>query len=178
MVIGGIILVLVVLVVVGNMIKAKVEKKIGEGIAEKMIEGATGGKVDISGLDAEKGEMTITGKDGEKVTIGGGLPKDMPKDIPVYPGSEVKGSLSGFSNKEDSSGVYLTLATKDSFDKVVAYYKAELPKQGWTVENTLDSAETAMLAVKKSDNRSGAFTISNVKDENMTTIGIMVGTDK
>ncbi len=173
-----VIVVAVVLLAVGGFalkkVQQKIGEKVGETIVEKAIEKGTGGNVDISNGGKE---MTITGKDGAKVTIGGNkIPDNFPKDIPIYPGSTPSGSWSGSNSNKNESGHFVVLETGDSYDKVVAYYKAELPKQGWSIENALDSTDAAILTIKK-DTRNGSVTIGRDGEGKKTSITLVVGSD-
>ncbi|NLZ52638.1 MAG: hypothetical protein GX892_05740 [Thermoanaerobacteraceae bacterium] len=71
-------------------VKKKIENKIGEAIGEKIIEGATGQKVDVDG-----DQVTIKGEDGS-FTIGGGQwpDNDLVKNIPEFRDGKIEGVMS------------------------------------------------------------------------------------
>lgn len=56
----------------------------------------------------------------------GGVPKDFPKDAPVYPG------VTGILATNEEGNRTLMASSKDGVDKVSAYYEQELKKNGWT----------------------------------------------
>lgn len=89
-----------ILSLAGCGVKEQLEKKAGEALAEKMIEGAGGGKVDI---DGEK--VTIKGEGGAQVTVGG---TEWPKSELAKSAPEFKqGEISGIYDSEDSVMVAL-----------------------------------------------------------------------
>lgn len=151
---------------------ALIQQKMGEKTTEKLIESQTGGKVDIN---SEEGKVTIKGKEGEEVIIGGGqLPSNFPKDVPIYPGAKPAGSWT--STTGDEKGVLVTLETNDGKNKVVSFYSAELPKNGWTIETTTTTDEGVMYIIKK-NTRTGWVTITAEKNSK-TTIGLVVSDEK
>ena len=57
------------------------------------------------------------------------LPADFPADIPVYPGATVEFVPS------TGAGVSLTLIAPDAMFRVAMYYKEELKKNGWRIDD-------------------------------------------
>jgi hypothetical protein len=169
------IVVLVVVVVGANFVWGKLKQKAGEMIASKVIEGATGGKVDLKNLDTKNGQMTITGKDGTTVSIGQNkLPADFPKDVPQYPGAAVAGSVSG-TDKTSGSGTFVTFTTSDAATKVADFYKKEIAGQGWAIQNTMNSNDTTIFTAEK-DTRSLSVSVTpDTSSGGKTTITITVG---
>src|SRR5690349_9105440 len=56
----------------------------------------------------------------------GSIPADFPKDVPVYAGA-------GITSASTAGGMAVAvLTTADAPEKVAAYYKDELEKQGWS----------------------------------------------
>lgn len=96
---------------------------------ERAVEGATGVKVD------QKGEsVTVTGDDGEELTIsgkGGSLPDDWPSDIPVYPGVELVSSSS--MRIGDSAHMTVAWTTSDDVNDAYEWYRDKLPSAGWEI---------------------------------------------
>lgn len=121
-------------------------------VTEKTIENQTGGKTDINSKEGQ-------------------LPSNFPKDVPIYPGAKPAGSWT--STTKDERGVLVTLETNDGKNKVVSFYSAELPKNGWTIETTTNTDEGVMYIIKK-NTRTGWVTITAEKN-GKTTIGIVVG---
>ena len=57
------------------------------------------------------------------------LPADFPADIPVYPGATVEFTPS------KGAGVSVTLIAPDAMFRVAMYYKEELKKNGWRIDD-------------------------------------------
>lgn len=143
-----------------------VGQKVGEKVAEGIIEKATGGKANI---DVDSGNVTVKTNDGSFST-GTSIPADWPKDAPVYPGATV--SYSGSSNPQTGeTGFGAVLATKDNAQKVKDYYAKELASQGWTVETTYNANESSVLSATK-DTRT--FVVTTSQSDEMTTITLAV----
>lgn len=66
--------------------------------------------------------------------VGEGLPKDFPRDIPIYPGAKVERSLGGSGT--DGGGSMTTLTAKDPPDQIYAFYQEKLEAKGWTLEQS------------------------------------------
>ena len=147
------------------------QKKTGERIAEKSIT-PTKGIVDV---DWNEEKLTIKTKEGEEIIAGDErLPTNFPKDMPIYPGAKPSNSWS--SAARGGKGVMAGLETDDPKSKVISFYQAELPKNGWVIDTTTNTEEGAMFIVRKND-RIGWVTITAEKNEK-TTIGIIVGDKK
>jgi hypothetical protein len=167
---------IVLLVVFGVVISFAMKffaKQIGTGIVQNVIEQKTGVKTNIS--DLEKGKVSFTDeKTGAKVDIGGDkLPDNFPKDFPVYPGAKVTGVISG-SNQGASDGLWVTLTTTDTLDKVSAFYTASLKTSGWKETATYTAGDTKTTTVTK-DKRSGTVGITRSEGSKETEIVIMLG---
>ena len=95
-----------------------------ERAEEQAIEQQTGGQVH---LNSDKGTMTITTDAGTLMAgVGSKIPDDFPKTIPVYPGA--KADLAAKSASASGKDAWtVTLESPDPKDKVVAYYKANMP---------------------------------------------------
>ncbi len=87
-------------------------------------------------VDKDGNKVTVTGEEGEKAELQGGedltLPDGFPNDVPVYKNAQIT-----TSSKVTSGGKTLSTVgfeTSDDVEEVHAWYKAELPKEGWTIE--------------------------------------------
>ncbi len=111
--------VMVMSVFTGCGIKEKLEKKAGEAIGEKMLEGLAGEGVDID-LDGE--EVVIEGSDGEKLEFGSGEwpDSDLAKAIPEYK----DGKIDGVFKANDSFQVTI----KETGDKYFSDYIEKIKK--------------------------------------------------
>ena len=58
-----------------------------------------------------------------------GLPTDFPRDVPLYPGATVRSA--GASAME-----LVVLETPDPRGKLLTFYTAALPQNGWKLENS------------------------------------------
>lgn len=164
-------LVLLILIGVGSTIFFKF-------FAKKAIEGVIENKTGVDISDVEKGKMTFTdSKTGAKVDIGSGtVPDTFPKDFPLYKGAKVTSSLSGAESGKNN-GFWLTMSTPDSVDKVSAFYKTELAKNGWTIEATYTASGTTTETISKSG-WSGSLAISSDTGSKETQIVIILGQEE
>ena len=154
--------VIVLLVILGG-VSYFLQQKSSERAAEKVIEDATGGKVDIS--DGGK-KVTIETDEGKITVEQNEIPKNFPSDVPVYSGAEV------ITSSESGDNFTLTLKTNDSVSKVSDFYKTDLADKGWILSNPIDlSGSTAITATK--DNRE--LNVIITPDTNgKTTIAIVI----
>lgn len=143
--------------------------KIGANLVKKGIETKTGIKVDTGSKD---GSFSITdSKTGEGVKVGeASIPSDFPKDFPLYAGAKPSGSLSG-TDKNKGKGFWLVLTTSDSLKKVTDYYSSTLPTKGWTIEQTLNIADSMTMTISN-NTLSGTLIISRGKDDKATSMVI------
>jgi hypothetical protein len=163
---------IIVLIVIGILVLGSVggclacrfcaSKAVKEGVEQ-----ATGLEVDEEG-----GKISVKGEGGEFEAQQGELPEGFSDLIPIYDGASVE---SGSSVTNDEGKIYsVSLKTSDSYDKVVNFYKSELPKDGWTPENT---SETSVNGEKAT-----TFTFSEAKSKGsgwitvtQTSDGITIG---
>lgn len=117
-------------------------KVIGEKIAEKAIEGATGNKVDVS-QNGDK--VTIQGKDGQSVTVGDTKwpASDLGKAVPQPAG----GKISGVVESNDSIMVSMENFVKADFDT----YLDQIKKTYTEDPNSFSSDDSASYSAKNKD---------------------------
>jgi hypothetical protein len=103
-------------------VKENLEQKAGEALAEKVLEDAGGGDVDIDG-----DKVTITGENGEKLTTGGNeWPKsELAKSVPEFKEGKITAVL------DSSDYVMVTLESVKEAD-ASAYF--ETVKEEFTQE--------------------------------------------
>ena len=118
------------------------------------------GGVRISGEEEGVGE--VTGLFGENAKI----PDGFPKDVPVYPGSEVSDATVA------GAAVLIRLRTGDDFEKVVAFYREKLAEEGWSLTPEREFSGGRVLPVEK-EGRKGAAQISREADG--TAIFVAIG---
>jgi len=108
------------------------------------------GKVVVQNGKPGQGQITISGKDGSKVSYnaeGGKVPDDYPKDVPVP--SNVKVLMSTSANANGQQGYSLVLESADTTDNLTAFYKKGFVDNGWTVESTTSTAEMTIFGASK-----------------------------
>jgi hypothetical protein len=132
------------------------------------VENATGVKVDQGG-----NSVTVTGQDGSSMTSSsdGKLPEGFPSDMPLYtPGKIV---TSAVSTENSAKSFVVTIDSPDAVADIFAWYKAQLPEKGWTVQNTTESDTGALFMGEKG---AQAFTVmvATSSAEGATTISISV----
>lgn len=115
-------------------------------IAKKAVESATGVKV-----DEDNKNVTITGKDGEELSISseeGKLPDGLPDDVPVY-----TGTVKNPTKLETAEGANysFTVETDDDAATVVTWFKDKLAEKSWTISSTVTANETSMLSAEKGE---------------------------
>jgi hypothetical protein len=118
--------------------------KLKEKMAEKAMEKATGGEVDI---DSKTGQVRMKqkGADGKETEVQLGentsIPADFPKAVPVYPGAKVIAAVS----ISQGEGHMLTLTTNDSVTAVSDYYKKNMT--GFKIDGEMSSGDTTILTM-------------------------------
>jgi hypothetical protein len=111
--------------------------------------------------DEQNGSATITGEDGEEITFSMGeaaTASKLPMNMPVYPGAKVVSNISGIA--DGKGGAMVTMTTRDSPEKVGAFYKAEAKKRGLT-SNVAESTMGGMSNFT-AENASGDKLVANV----------------
>lgn len=138
---------LVILGIILGVAGSVIFSKLGINFMKKAVETKTG-----MSLDAEGKTMTIKdSKTGAEINIGETkIPADFPKDFPLYPGATVEGNISGAENKA-GKGFWLIMTSSDAAEKVSAFYTTNLPKNGWTVGNTINIGPSSTWEITKGD---------------------------
>jgi hypothetical protein len=120
-----------------------INQKVGEKIAENMIEAQTGGKVKI---DSQGENVTIKSEDGQVQYSAGGqakLPDNFPKELIVVGDAKIIMS----SSSEKSSSV--SYVTNDEQSVIVEKYISGLTGSGWKKESEINVSGAAMLSFTK-----------------------------
>ena len=161
---------LVVLVLAGLLLAGLVFKAVGfsggsrragSSLSGRILTVVTGRKIDI---DKDGGSFSFGG-----VTFGNKIPKDFPKDVPVYGDAEVISFLGGAKDKEYNATAMLSTADPDA--KVVEFYEKNLRSKGWEVETSY-LGEMAIISFKKANGWNGSVTV--IPSENETAISLTV----
>jgi hypothetical protein len=156
--------VIIGLLVIGVLSKG-VGQRANDSAAERAIEAATGGKVDV---DSESGEVTVKTDQGTWSTSDK-LPANWPSDVPVYPGAKVTASVAGAGDQ--ANGSYASLESSDTVAAVIAWYKKEVPGAGWTVETDAMVSGSLMLSATKSER---ALSVTVTAEDGNVAIGLVV----
>lgn len=142
-------------------------QKIAEKAMEKAVESATNSDIDISG------EKVAVNTNGETMEWGEGaeLSKDFPTDVPIYKGSTITSSSSSATDETYSA----TISSTDKYENVTSYYTSELPKQGWTIDDTYNYSDTTGQSTFYSASKNDRdLSISVFESEGTSNIGITV----
>jgi len=92
------------------------------------------------------GRITIKGENGNEMTINSQeLPEDFPGDIPLYPSSTVCYS----ATVEEKNEITISLESPDTVGEIEKFYKKELEKKGWTIEQVFTTDKSRMFTGKK-----------------------------
>jgi len=162
------ILVLAIVLVLGVAGCKSAEEKTAEELTERLLSDKDV-DVDIDGdevtIETEDGDISIESDEGK-------LPDGFPRDFPVYDDLKI-GSTSRMGNEETVS-YYVEAESRDDFDEVYEWYKAELEDEGWEITTdllTTDGNSDTVLLVKKGDD-SASVTITEV--DSGVDVGIIV----
>jgi len=157
---------LVILGIILGTVGTVIFSKFGLNFAKKAIETKTG----VS-LDAEGKTMTIKdSKTGAEINVGEGkIPTGFPKDFPLYPSAKIEGNISGVENKA-GKGFWLIMSTVDTTDKVTAFYEINLPKNGWTVGNTMNIGPSSTWEVTKGDTAGNVIVATDDKTKGTSIV--------
>ncbi|MCX6762372.1 MAG: hypothetical protein NT093_01165 [Candidatus Moranbacteria bacterium] len=157
-------------------IKAKVSQKIGQSIgenmAEKAIEQATGQKADVS---ADGNNVSIKTDQGTFAASGEGtikLPSDFPSDVFAYPDAKITFATSTPANAAEGTKASFMIGytVNQSVAAVVAKYKAEMAKNGWTLGT--ESNYGAILIDFKKGNKNVSATVGDSQGDTTGTTGV------
>ena len=90
-------------------------------------------------IDEDGGGVTFTDDEGNSVEVGTGveLPEDFPASFPLPDEVTPSGSYAA------EGGFVVYFSTTMSFDDLVAFFDAELPANGWTIDTTQDLSDTS-----------------------------------
>ena len=177
-VIGGVVLLLVVLSVLnrgrspmfgGGGFDERAAEEWGENLAERMMENAGGGDVDVD-FESGSDSFSVKTKDG---TFQGGnqVPTDWPSDAPgLYSGATV--SFSGSSSDTSGSGSGLVFTSEAKAQDIMDFYKEELEDKGWKITTTANANGYLVLGAEKGEQ---TFSFSALTDDvglTVVTLGI------
>ncbi len=136
---------------------------------------SNGTTVTTSGDNSDQ-TVTVQSKEGTAVAGKGAVnAASASLGLPVYPGATAQTGYTG-SNAQ-SSGALVELTTKDSFDKVYAWYKGQLPAGAEKIKTSSASGDMAVFQVNKEGEKTQkVITITASSDGTM--IQLAGGTSK
>lgn len=132
------------------------------------------GSVSMQG-DDKAGYVTIKDKAGKNMEVAyvtDGLVAGFPRDIPIYASATI-----AMSQLLDGRNAVATLTTADGPEAVLSFYKAELPKSGWIVENEMAMGGISVLQAVKAG-RQLTLQLTRQGDETGITIAATAGENK
>lgn len=121
-------------------VQDKINQKIGESIAEKILETGSGGKIDV---DAEGGSFSFKdSKTGETVALGvnAKIPAGFPTDVPRYDGSTV--TIASLAQDGKRAVLAVTVIGVEP-TKISEWYDQQLTANGY--ERTSESSVSETL---------------------------------
>ncbi|HSX48681.1 MAG TPA: hypothetical protein VLE44_00285, partial [Candidatus Saccharimonadales bacterium] len=98
------------------------------------------------------------------------IPDNFPKDFPIYTNAKVSSS---YTAPNGEKGIWLTLTTTDSPDKVVSFYNEKLKENGWSQTSSTDPSDGTIFTLSK-DKLAGSLLVQKAKDQNETSIIVVL----
>lgn len=128
-------------------------------------------------VETQNGGQTTTYQSKEgKVTIGKGAVDTSKLGAPVYPGAgQGSDAVAMNVNSKTGSGQMATFTTTDSFDKVYAWYKQQLPKGAEKMK--LDSGGSSIAEFVMGEEKTGQTMVMLSAKDGKTQITITHGTN-
>ena len=121
-------------------------------------------------------EQVYTGPDGEATITTGDASAAMPAGLPAYPGAETTGGLNiNSTGRDGGSGQISSFQTGDSPAEVIAFYRAALERDGYTIAANMDFGETQMITASRPDNRGGIQVTATAAGGRGTNVSIIAG---
>lgn len=151
-------------------------EKVAEKATEKIIEKASGEKIDLeTSKDGKTSKVVIKDKDGEEVSFSGGddeIPEDFPKEIYVPKGTV---ESSGTISSGEGSMITVNIICEKSFKEIKEKLNEEMKNSGWKAQQTMEVDESAMLNYTKGNDTA---TITINKEGDKTSVSYMIGLSK
>jgi hypothetical protein len=160
-----VVVVLAILSIGGYLISRFLLNKVTEQTTESLIEGATGGKVDI---DSDGDEVSVETEDSSYSMNGKSeWPSDMPASVPEFTYGTVEASSKSSSGEDTSWSVTFTDVNSGAYDN----YTAALKNAGWNETGNLSSSgsqisnmendEYYLIYTYDSSDNSGSLVVSS-----------------
>jgi hypothetical protein len=113
------------------------------------------------------GSIAYEGKGGASGTVDTKLPENWPADAPKYPNAKITYAL---VSQVPVESINVGFTTTDSRDVVIAFYKKELPVQGWSITSEQSSGENSILVAQKGNTTFGVSAMN--KEQTLVTVAI------
>lgn len=105
------------------------------------------------------------------ISAGETLPEGFPSDFPLYPEAKIVSSFT--ANGGGTSGVSVVWENQDSLEKIIAFYKVELPKGEWKIVSSFDREGSSTISFEK-DSTSGFLGIAK-GEKGLSIISVTIG---
>ncbi|HHT77587.1 MAG TPA: hypothetical protein GXZ67_06875 [Clostridiaceae bacterium] len=154
-------------VLAGCGIREKIEKKAGEAIGEKIVEGLAGEGVDV---DIKDGEVKIKGEDGEEFSFGGSEWPDSGavENIPKYK----DGTVDSVIQANDAVQISIIDADQDYFEDYIEDIKDEFDNEPYESESSdsisysgKNDDDVSVLFIYSADDETCFITVSEPQDD-------------
>lgn len=156
-------------------VQERINQKIGETVAEKIIEAGSGGKIDV---DASEGGFSFKDpKTGEAVSLGTNvkIPDGFPSDIPRYEGSLP--SIASLS--KDGKRAVLAVTVFNVESKTLAeWYDREIVAKGYERKTALPASESLFSEYQKGDVKMIMAIIGQKTDEGGYAASVQITRDE
>lgn len=164
------VLLVVVLALFGLYFSGKyIAQKANQTLVRSFFSRLTGSSAKIE----EDGESTTIKSEDEEISISqaGGFPEGFPQNFPLYPEAKIISSFT--AQGKETNGISVVLGSQDSTEKVIEFYKSELPNKGWKIVSSFDQQGSSTISFEE-DKVSGFLGITKA-DMGVTTISVTIG---
>jgi len=121
----------------------KADEKLAEGMMERTLQHATGGKADV---DLQGGDVKIKTADGQvEIAKTNDWPSDMFADVPRFTHGTVERVSKGQADGTQTFNVYLRDVEEGAFEK----YQAEIQAAGWESQAMMQGGSGGMISAQK-----------------------------
>ena len=167
---GLLILVIVVLVLAGLYLGGKyLSQGGGQTLVGSFLSRIIGRDVKIE----ENGESTTIKSEDQEISfsVTGTLPEGFPQDFPLYPEATISSSFT--AKGEGTNGTSIVLGSQDAIEKVIEFYKSELPQKGWKIVSNFEQQGSSTISFEK-ELVSGFLGITK-GEKGISTISVTIG---
>lgn len=155
----------------------KIGEKASEKAAEKMMESALESDGSKAKVDLSAGNATITSTDAKGNTtvmeMGNAKVTEADLGVPIYPGATAQPNAANRTKAADGTSVTVGYESKDSPDKVAAFYRERLRAKA-EGKQFMDNSSSEGVALMLSDSQTGnSLQIFINKTDEGSNIGII-----